>query len=202
MTIPPRRSRPRQRKNADRPGDVLEWRHAHVVKRHRQAVHDVIANRGGDHHLPGLRRLVDARGDVDAMAAENPAIIDDVLDVDADAKAQRRGIAVIANPPLRPLDLNGPAHSVDGAGELDHQGVAGHVHDPAIVAGHVRLHDLRLQCFPATDGFGFVVVHQPRKLGYIGERDGGQPPVKVRRAATPHLLCKFGLIHLKTHRRK
>jgi len=57
------------------------------MKRHRQPVHHVITHRSRHHDLPGLRHLMDAGGDIDAIALQNAVIVDDVFHIYADADA-------------------------------------------------------------------------------------------------------------------
>jgi hypothetical protein len=61
---------------------------------HRQPIQHVITHRRRHDDLSRLRSLMNAGGNVNAIALQNPIIINDVIDVDADAKLQSEGISL------------------------------------------------------------------------------------------------------------
>ncbi len=76
---------------------------------------------------PGWRDALQARGDVDAVAHQVAvALLDDVAEMDADAEldaAIRRHAGIALDHGV--LHLDGAAHGVDHAAELDERPVAG-----------------------------------------------------------------------------
>ena len=95
-----------------------------------------IAHRARDEDAARLGEPLQAGGDVDAVAEDVVALDDDVAEVDADAEFDARlvGRAAVAVGHAG-LDLDGAAHRLDDAGELDQQAVAGALDDAAAVVG-------------------------------------------------------------------
>ena len=84
----------------------------------------------------GLGDALEPRCDIDAVSHQIAvALLDDVAEMDADAKFMRRS----AEPPaLRStcmLNFYCATHGVDNAARFDQRPVAGTLHDPAVVHG-------------------------------------------------------------------
>ena len=92
---------------------------------------------------PGSASAFEPRRDVDAVAEDVAVLDDDVADIDADAELDaplRRHVGVALGHPA--LHLDGAAHRIDDAGELDQQAVAGGLDDAAAVLGDLRIDQL------------------------------------------------------------
>ena len=113
--------------------DTLERLRAGRVKLHlRQSVLDRVTDVGGDEHLAALGRLGDPRGHVDGVADDVVAGDDDVADVGAGPKPQRRGLG---------LDqLEAGEHRRLRLGEREQQPVAEPLDHPATAAAHDGAH--------------------------------------------------------------
>ena len=79
------------------------------------------------------------------------------------------------------LHLDGAAHRIDDAGELDQQAVAGRLDDAAAMLGDLRIDQLGAQRLEAAERALLVGSHQPRVADDIGGKDGGE--------ATDHWHC-------------
>ena len=91
----------------------------------------------------GGRLLLQARGDVDAVAKNVVILDDDVAEVDADAELDALlGRDVGIAPRHAGLDLDGALHGLDDALELDQHAVAGGLDQPAVVLGDRRIDQL------------------------------------------------------------
>ena len=105
-------------------------------------------------HISRLAFVLDAGGDVDAVAENVVAIDDDVADVDADAENNMgAGTRTI---PLRHLflDRHGTGYGIDGAGELDQHTVACRLDDAPLMSSDCRIDHLAavsLQCLKRSD---------------------------------------------------
>jgi hypothetical protein len=128
---------------ADRAGNVLERLLADVLEGEVEAARGVLLNPGRDADAAGLGQPVETGGDVDAVA-EDIAILDhNVADIDADAEldaaiCRHRGVALGQSR----LYLGRASESVDDAGELDQQAVAGGLDDAAPMPGDPRIDEL------------------------------------------------------------
>src|SRR5258708_13983037 len=100
-------------KHANRPNDVLQRRHAEVMKRHRQPIHYVITHRSRHYDLPGLGRLMDAGGDIDAISLENAVVVDDIFHIYANANSYRRRVRLTRLALKGPLDIDRPSYCVN-----------------------------------------------------------------------------------------
>jgi hypothetical protein len=83
-----------------------------------------------------------------------------------------------------PLQLDGAAHRIDDAGELDEQPVPGRLDDAAAVLLDLRVAQLAADRFQRGERAFLVRTHQPRISGNIGGQDRGewrslsiQPPI-------------------------
>ena len=89
---------------------------------------------------PGSAQLLQAGGDVDAVAVDVLALDDHVAEVDADAERDALGLGHV---PLALghalLDRDRAGDRVDDAGELDQRAVAHQLDDPALVLGDQRV---------------------------------------------------------------
>jgi hypothetical protein len=129
-----------QRIDSDRPFDVLELGRAEIGDRHIEP----------GAHLPiGVFREADpARlanrlqpgGDINPVAHEIAALLDDVADMDANAKfdALVGGDLGVA-PDHRPLNFTRKIHCIYDAAEFDNGAVAGAFDDPAVMHGNGRI---------------------------------------------------------------
>ena len=125
---------------------------------------------------PSRRRdLLQAGGDVDAVAEDVVALDDDVADVDADAEGNAPILGYLGGAVShRRLHLDRAAHSIDHARELQQQAVAGGLDDAAAVAGDRRVDDLLPKGFQRRQRAALVAAHQPRVARDIGRHDGGK----------------------------
>ena len=105
-----------------RPGDVLELLLAHVLEGEVELAAASSCTRAETQMPPGSASAFEPRRDVDAVAEDVVVLDDDVAQVDADAEldalvGRDAGVALghLA------LHLDGAAHRVDDAGELDQQ---------------------------------------------------------------------------------
>ena len=123
-----------------RPGDVLDLLLAGELQRQPEPALQVVEGRAGDQHAAGLAQLLQAGGDVDAVAQEVVALDHHVAEVDADAEhdppvGRRLGLAV----GHRLLHRHRAGDRVDHRGELDDRPVAHQLDDAALVLGQQRV---------------------------------------------------------------
>ena len=74
-----------------------------------------------------------------------------------------------------PLQLNGTAHRVNDAGELDQEPIAGGLDDAAAVLGDLRVAELASDRPQCGEGTLLVRFRQPRVAGDIGRQDRREP---------------------------
>lgn len=175
--------------------DIFHHGRAEMMKRQWESIHDVVADGRRDDDLAGLSGLVDTRRNVDAIALQDSIFVDDIVDIDANAKMKREWILVADSALLNTLNVGRPTHRVHDAREFDQHGVARDLGDPSTVASHVRLHDLGPQRLPAHDGVDVLQTHEPGKAGDIGKGNGRKPPRNHRRCDGRRLCRLLGLTH-------
>ena len=164
--------------DAERAGDVLDGLLALVLERDVEAVADLdlVADRARHADAARLGQLLQARGDVDAIAEDVVVLEDHVAEVDADAEldpARRRHIRVAPRHPA--LDLDRTLHRVGDALKLDQEAVAGGLDDPAAVLGDRRVDQLEPVGPQARKRAGLVGLHQPAVADHVGGEDRGEP---------------------------
>ena len=112
---------------------------------------------------------------IDAVT-ENVAILDDdVTDIDAHAKFDAAPCRChgVAGDHL-PLHLDGTAHRVDDAGELDKEAVAHRFDDATPMIGDFGIAEFAANRPQRRERAFFVGAHQPRVAGDIDGQNGGQ----------------------------
>ena len=121
----------------DRLGDVLELDRAQIAHGEIEPRLDLPIRLLGQTNGTRLGDAFQSRGDVDAIAHQVAvALLDDIAQVDADAKLN----AALGRQASVPLDhavlhLDGAAHSVDHAAELDEDAVAGPLDHATVMHG-------------------------------------------------------------------
>ncbi len=160
---------------AHRPGDVLHALLAEEGVVELEARADGVVDRAGDADAARLGQALQARGDVDAVAVDVAAVLDDVAEVDADAEGDapalgQRGVA------RAELGLHGHRRGerVDDGVEARQHGVAGGVHHAPAVPGDGGVDDVEVGGQGAVGGV-LVLARQAAVAGDVGVEDGGEP---------------------------
>ena len=167
-----------QRINSDRFGDVLELGRTEIA-------HGKIEPRL---HLPigvfretdgaGLRDTFQPRGDVDAVAHQVAvALLDHVAEMNADAEldaalGRKAGVAL----DHAVLHLDGAAHGVDHAAELDETSVAGALHYAPVMHGDGRIDQIAAERPQPRQCAILVRAGKPAVSDHIGRQDRREFP--------------------------
>ena len=135
----------------------------------------------GNHHAAGRRERLEARGDIHAVAVEVAIVlVDDVAEVDADAKADTLGFGDVAFPlGHAALDEHRAADRVDDAGELAQGAVAHQLDGAAAILGDQRVGELLAVRLEPGERAVLVALHQPREAHHVGRQDGRQPAIRM-----------------------
>ena len=164
-------------------GDVLDLVLAQGLEGEVELAADVVVDRPRDQDAARLGELLQAGGDVDAVAVDVLAIDDHVAEIDADAELEpvlrREGGVALAQ---GPLDVDGAGQRLDDAREVGQHAVARRADDAAVVLGDEPVDDLAAGPQAGVRA-GLVVVHLAREADRVGAQDRGQlAPVAARHA--------------------
>jgi hypothetical protein len=136
-----------QRIETDWFGDILELGSSEIADRHLEPPLDLPIGVLGQTDGTGLGDAFQSRGDIDAVAHQVAvALLDDIAKMDADTEfnaALRRQASVALNHAV--LHLDGAAHGVNDAAELDQDAVAGALHHTAVMHGDGRIDQIAAQ---------------------------------------------------------
>ncbi|MCY1231172.1 hypothetical protein D9M72_436100 [compost metagenome] len=155
--------------------DVLQYLLAKVFDRQFEAVGHLCRHRGGHADAADIGQLLDARGDVDAVAEDVVVLEDDVAEIDADAEFDPPVLRHVAVAPLHALlDLDRAFDRIGHALELDQHSVAGGLDQPALVLGDRRIDELDAVGSEPRKRARFVGFHQPTVAGHIGRQHCGE----------------------------
>ena len=167
--------------HAHRPRDVLDLLLAPVVKAETELVAHLVAHDAADADAARARQRLEAGGDVDAVAIDVLPVLDDVAEIDADAKLDPPvgRLLGVAQRHLA-LHVDGAAHRVDDAGELDQQPVAGDPDDAAAVLLDHRVGELAAQHPQPLEGALLVLADEPRVADDIRCQDRRQSALYPR----------------------
>ena len=144
---------------------------------------DVVVDRPRDQDAARLGELLQAGGDVDAVAVDVLAVDDHVAEVDADAELEpvlrREGGVALAQ---GLLDADSAGQRLDDAREVGQHAVARRADDAAVVLGDEPVDDLAAGPQAGVRA-GLVAVHLAREADRVGAQDRGQlAPPAARRA--------------------
>ena len=136
-----------QRIHPDRSFDVLELRRAEIGDRHIEPAAHLAIGVLGKADRAGLSDSFQSRGDVDAVAHEVAVgLLDDVAQMNADPEfypALRRQADVALDEAV--LHLDGAAHRVDHAAELDEAPIPGALDHSPVMHGDGRIDEVAAQ---------------------------------------------------------
>ena len=154
---------------------------------------DVVVDRPRDQDAARLGKLLQARGDVDAVAVDVLAVDDHVAEVDADAELEpvlgRQGGVALAQ---GLLDVDSAGQRLDDAREVGQHAVTRRADDAAVVLGDEPVDDLAAGPKPGVRA-GLVAVHLAREADRVGAQDRGQlAPPPARRAFGSRFCRSFG----------
>jgi hypothetical protein len=138
---------------------------------------DLLVHGAGHEHAARVGERLQPGGDVDAVAVDSGVVVDDIAEVDADAKAHASmlGHGLIARG-HHGLDLDRAFGGTDDAGEFGEDAITRGVDDPASVPGD-QGQDHALMRLEVAHGGGLVFVHEPAVAGDVGGQDGGESAI-------------------------
>src|SRR5271165_6696145 len=162
-----------QRIDPDRLGDVLELRGAEVADSEIEPpVHLAIrVLRQADRTGPA--DALQTRGDIDAVAHQiTVGLLDDIAQMNADAELDAafwRHAAVAFNEAV--LHLDGAAHRVDNAAELDKAAVARALDDASVMRGDGGVDQIAAQPPKPRQGAVYVRAGEPAVADDVGDKE-------------------------------
>ena len=137
---------------------------------------DLVEGRSGQADAAGIGELLQARGDVHAIAIYVALIEDDVADIDADPVAE---LPVFGNAgilaPQRQLHFDREADRVHNAGELHQRAVARELDDAAVILGSSGIEDIVAVPPKGRQSTLLVHAHQAGVAHHVKGKDRGQP---------------------------
>ena len=126
----------------------------------------------------GLGDTFQSRGNVDAVAHQVAvALLDHIAQMDADAEldaALRRDAGVALHHAV--LNLDGAAHGVDDAAELNEAPVAGALHYASVMRGDGGIDQIAPQRPKPRQGAILVRAGEPAVSDHIRDKDRGKSP--------------------------
>jgi hypothetical protein len=161
--------------NLQGPRDVFQALFAAVRESSLQAVADILMHSGGYRHAARRRDLLQAGGDVDAVAQNIIAVDDDVAQIDANAECDAvifLDVGIACRHALLHFDhaLGGIHHG----GEFQQQAIAHGFDDAAAVALDQCVDQFRAMAAQVGKRAGFVHAHQPGIANHVGRNNGRQ----------------------------
>jgi hypothetical protein len=174
--------------DADRPGNIFNRYFAQILERAIELVAHLIARRPRDTNPDRLGQALEAGRDIDSVAEDVVRLGDDIAKINADAK-QRPLVFRDAGGAFGHghLHLDGAAHGIDDAGELDQEPVAGGFYDAPVMGDYLAVEQLRAQRIEARQGARLIGRHHAAITDNIGGKDRREPPLlpSLRRLPRP-----------------
>jgi hypothetical protein len=157
-------------------GDVLELALAEIVEGQVETIAHLVVHGTRDEHAAGIGQRLQPRRDVDAVTVDPGLVVDDVAQVDTDAKEHPAVLGDVLVPRRHdPLDVDRALRRPDDAGKLGEDAVPRRIDDAAAVLSHEG-QDGGLMCLEVANSGGLVLAHQSAVPGDIGGENGRQPP--------------------------
>ena len=164
---------------------------AEVLDRGVHPARELVANRGRDDGLAGIRELGQAGGDVDAVPEDVERLDDDIGDVNADAQPERLCVACRVGTRQFLMQLEGAAHRQRRFGEFGEEAVAESARQAA--AG-VRRDDLSggvgEKSAPALERALLIALHETRGIDGIGDQHRAPQPLRTPGGDMAQLLFR------------
>src|SRR6202040_3639292 len=127
---------------------------------------------------PGSAKASSRAADIDTIAIDVAAVLDDVPEIDPDTELDA---LLLRHPDVAfghlLLNLDGATHRIDNAGELDQQPVASRFNNAAAVLLDLRVGKLASQPLQRSESALLVRSHQTRIASDIGLQDRCEPPL-------------------------
>jgi hypothetical protein len=141
----------------------------------------VVPYRGGNGDPARIRKLLEARRNIDALAQTIVSVDDDVAEVDADPNSDSPVLGDIGLPLGHlVLQYNGAFHRIDDARILGQEAVAHQLEDAAAMRRDLRREQLLAVGLKAREDFGLVPLHKARVAHHIGSENGSKPSFHER----------------------
>ena len=162
-----------ERIDPDRLGDVLELGRAQIAHGKIEPRLHLPIGVLGQADRAGLGDAFQSRGDIDAVAHQIAvALLDHVAQMNADAEldaslGRQAGVAL----DHAVLHLDGAAHGVDHAAELDEHAVAGALHHAPVMHGDGRIDQIAPKRPEPRQRAILVGAGKPAISDYIGRQD-------------------------------
>ena len=172
--------------NPDRLGDVLDPLLPQIGVADLDLGPALVIGRAGDGYAARGGQLLQALGDVHAIAMDVVSLKDHVAEIDADAIDKAPGLL---NPDIafrfKPLDFHRAAQRIDDTVELDQQGIAHGLHEAAVMRRDRRLEDLTQVGLEAGARSLLVGLTQADIANDIHNEDSGKSAVHTRISPSP-----------------
>ena len=158
--------------------DVLDPLLAEILEAAAELALEVVVGGAGDDDAAGLRQLLEARGDVHAIAVEIALVGHHVAEIDADAEADALVLGDLRLA-LRHAALggDGAGDRIDHAAELAERAIAHELDDAALVLGDQRLDEGLAVGLEALERSRLVALDQARIADDVGRENGGEAAV-------------------------
>ena len=173
--------------------DVLDALLAEILERDVEPVADLIADRARDADAAGLGELLQARGDVDAVAEDVVVLDDHVAEIDADAELDPRagGTSALRRAMRRWIST---AHCTASATLWNSTSMPSPVvlMMPALVLGDRRVDQLEPVRLEARERARLVGLHQPAVADHVGRQDRREPALDWGLVHEPNLAGDAG----------
>jgi hypothetical protein len=159
-------------------GDVLELRRAEIVDGEIEPSLDLPVGLLGQTDRAGLGKALQTCGDIDAVAHQIAVtFLDDIAQVNADAEldaalGRKAGIAFNE----AGLHLDGAAHGVDHAAELDQSAVAGPLDGAPVMRGDSGVDEIAAKPAQARERALFVSTGKPAVAYDVRDQDSRDLP--------------------------
>src|SRR6202011_6249281 len=149
-----------------------------VLKREIELVAHLVAYDPIDADPARLGQSFESRCDIDTIAIDVAAVLDDVAEIDPDTELDA---LLLRHPDVAfshlLLNLDGATHRIDNAGELDQQPVASRLNNAAAVLLDLWVGKLASQLLQRSESAFFVRSHQTRISSELGRQDRCEPPL-------------------------
>ena len=168
--------------DGNRLGDVLDRPGPEFIEAEGKLALHLVVDAAGEEDVAGLGHCLEPHGDDDAVPEEVATFDDNITEIDADAQDDMPilGKTFVRGRHPRP-EVNGKAHGIDRAGELDQNAIPHQLDDTAMMVADEGFQDSLAPLVERGQRTLLVQVDQPAVADHVGCHDCCQSSLRSRR---------------------
>jgi hypothetical protein len=159
--------------------DILQRLGPKVREGERNGLSHVSIGCFRDADAPGISDALQACSDIHSIPEQVASRHDDITDMYPDSELDMLPLgSVVMERRELILHLGGASDGINGTGKFGQDTVAGGIGNPSAIFNNQSVHNQAVRR-QASEGFGLVLLYQPRVTCYVSRKESYQPPLNL-----------------------